>query len=393
MIKYKLLIFMLIVLTMTGLYVPLLYSQNPTFTCTIENISLPAGNEFEFDIYVLNTSAIPMELGGAQFGFLYNTAILNGGTLTASYITGSVDSAIVASGQENTNFITTTPGVIKITAKLATGGRGTGAIISTVPPGTKLGRLRVINSTSFSQLQPDLKFCFDISPYPTKISSYINGTNTVNTDTTAFINLIDNSALPVELTSFGSNVSGRQVNLKWETKSELNTRQFEIERALVSVQGGISGWAKAGTVNAAGTSVTPKLYSYVEKNLQGGKYQYRLKIIDIDGSYKYSKIIEAEISLPKDFELSQNYPNPFNPTTKIDYQLPNDARVVLEVYSITGQKVLELINKEEKAGYYSVNFGSSTVKLASGIYLYRISAIESATGKNFASIKKMMLLK
>ena len=116
-------------------------------------------------------------------------------------------------------------------------------------------------------------------------------------------------------------------------------------------------------------------------------------MIDNNGSYKYSSVVETEISLPKEFAISQNYPNPFNPSTKIDYQVPVDAKVILEVYNITGQKVVELVNQDQQAGYYSVNFGSSSSKLASGVYIYRIVATEKANGNNFSSIKKMMLLK
>ena len=114
-------------------------------------------------------------------------------------------------------------------------------------------------------------------------------------------------------------------------------------------------------------------------------------MIDNDGSFKYSQLVETEVALPKEFAISQNYPNPFNPSTKIDYQVPVDAKVIMEVYSITGQKVVELVNQDQQAGYYSVNFGAS--KLASGVYIYRIAATEKASGKNFSSIKKMMLLK
>ena len=122
-----------------------------------------------------------------------------------------------------------------------------------------------------------------------------------------------------------------------------------------------------------------------------GKYQYRLKMIDKDGSYKFSDIVEAEIALPKNFELSQNYPNPFNPSTKIDYQVPVDAKFILEVYNIAGQKVEELVNLEQPAGYYSVDFGTS--KLSSGVYIYRIAASDKVTGNVFSSNKKMILLK
>src|ERR1035437_8677167 len=200
-----------------------------------------------------------------------------------------------------------------------------------------------------------------------------------------------NNPLPVELSSFTSSVNGRDIQLNWITKTEVNSNKFVIERALVNTKDAAIIWASIGTIQASGTSNSSNKYSYTEKNLQAAKYQYRLKMIDNDGSYKYSNVVETEIALPKNFELSQNYPNPFNPSTKIDYQVPVDAKVILEVYNIAGQKVIELVNQDQSAGYYTVDFGAS--KLSSGVYIYRLSASDKVTGNNFSSIKKMMLLK
>ena len=144
-------------------------------------------------------------------------------------------------------------------------------------------------------------------------------------------------------------------------------------------------------MKAAVLSNSPKNYSYTDTKLQSGKYQYRLKMVDNNGSFTYSSVEAATVAIPKDFSVSQNYPNPFNPSTKIDYQVPVDAKVVMEVYNIAGQRVFELVNQEQSAGYYTVDFGAS--KLSSGVYIYRIVASDKATGNNFSSIKKMMLLK
>jgi hypothetical protein len=202
---------------------------------------------------------------------------------------------------------------------------------------------------------------------------------------------IQQQSLPVELSSFNSNTNGRNITLNWETKTELNSEQFEIDRATVISQGKISAWSNVGSVKAAGTSVSSNQYRFTEKNLQSGKYQYRLKMIDNNGSFKYSSVIESDIELPAAFGLSQNYPNPFNPSTSINYQIPVDSKVLLEVYNITGQKVAVIINQDQSAGYYTAPFGSSA--LASGVYIYRIISIEKATGHVFSSNKKMMLLK
>jgi len=103
----------------------------------------------------------------------------------------------------------------------------------------------------------------------------------------------------------------------------------------------------------------------------------------------YSKLTSVntpfESSIPRDYKLFQNYPNPFNPTTTIEYQIPNQSHVVLKVYDILGNQVAVLVNKDESAGRYTVNFNAS--KLSSGVYFYRIEA-----GK-FVQSKKLILLK
>jgi len=88
---------------------------------------------------------------------------------------------------------------------------------------------------------------------------------------------------------------------------------------------------------------------------------------------------------PKEFKLEQNFPNPFNPTTTIQYQLPQDAKVTLKVYDILGSEVATLINEEQDAGYKEVPFKGNNI--ASGMYVYRLQA------GDFISTKKMMLVK
>lgn len=91
--------------------------------------------------------------------------------------------------------------------------------------------------------------------------------------------------------------------------------------------------------------------------------------------------------IPGSYNLSQNYPNPFNPVTTIRYELPEDTKVKIEVFNMLGQKVETLVDAEQKAGYYTINFGKPGY--ASGVYIYRMIAGE---GK-YVKIKKMMLLK
>jgi len=93
-----------------------------------------------------------------------------------------------------------------------------------------------------------------------------------------------------------------------------------------------------------------------------------------------------------EFVLEQNYPNPFNPTTTIRYGLKKRSLVELKIYDILGREVLKLINKEQNAGSYNVQFDAS--ELTSGIYFYRLNAGSSTgEGHSFVDTKKMLLLK
>ncbi len=199
-------------------------------------------------------------------------------------------------------------------------------------------------------------------------------------------------ALPVELNSFVAAVSGRDVVLKWETKTEVSSYAFEVERASSSTTP-LQGWEIIGSVEASGNSNSPKHYSFTDKNLNSGKYIYRLKMVDNDGSYEYSPEVESEIDVPKEYLLTQNYPNPFNPTTKIDYQLPSESNVTIELYNIAGERVATLLNQEQAPGYYSVEVNSAQFRLSSGVYIYRMTAVSMKDSKSYTQLKKMVLLK
>jgi trimeric autotransporter adhesin len=206
---------------------------------------------------------------------------------------------------------------------------------------------------------------------------------------------IPEKPLPVEIVTFAASVNGKDIVLSWKTASEKNTNYFCIERTEIINNIKQEFWTVSGEIKAFGNSTTPKQYSFTDKNLLAGKYSYRLKTVDFDGSLSYSKSVESEISVPKEYNLSQNYPNPFNPSTKIDYQIPFDSKVSIEVFNITGQKIGELINKEQSAGFYTIEVGAGLIhkSLASGVYIYRMTAVNKLNGNNFINIKKMIMLK
>ncbi len=90
------------------------------------------------------------------------------------------------------------------------------------------------------------------------------------------------------------------------------------------------------------------------------------------------------------FALSQNYPNPFNPSTTINFDVPEQARISLVVYDIIGREVATLVNGEYAPGYHRVTFNANN--LSSGVYFYRIASL-SNNGQNFVQTRKLLLMK
>ena len=203
--------------------------------------------------------------------------------------------------------------------------------------------------------------------------------------------------LPVELTSFTASVIGNSIRLNWQTATEVNNYGFEIERNTPLnplSRGEVEGiWTKIGFVNGNGNSNSPKSYSFIDDDVSAESYLYRLKQIDNDGQFEYSKTIELSFIKPDAFSLEQNYPNPFNPTTKIKYTIPSvtlslskgDVYVTLKVYDVLGNEIATLLNEQQQPGTYEVEFNAD--KLSSGVYYYQIIS------GSFIDTKKMILLR
>lgn len=190
--------------------------------------------------------------------------------------------------------------------------------------------------------------------------------------------------LPVELNSFTYEVSGREVKFNWSTSSEINNSGFYIEKKSASDVS--NSWENISFIEGNGNSNSVNQYTFTEKNMNAGRYSYRLKQMDYNGSYDYYNLSgEVVIASPDNYSLKQNYPNPFNPSTKIDFEIPESGIVSLKIYDILGNEVMTLVNENKQAGFYSVEFKGSG--FSSGVYYYKLES------KGFTANRKMLLVK
>jgi hypothetical protein len=186
-------------------------------------------------------------------------------------------------------------------------------------------------------------------------------------DTNSYTLWVEGTPLPVELSSFSAIVLENAVRLDWRTETEVSNYGFEVLRSNQK-----DDWSVLGFVQGHGNSNSPKDYSFTDNSVSGGKYSYKLKQIDTDGSFEYSKVIEVDLGSPGKFELSQNYPNPFNPVTTIKFLLSESGYVKLTVYNIVGEQVAVLVDGFREKGVYTINFNAEN--LPSGLYIYTIDS-------------------
>lgn len=219
-----------------------------------------------------------------------------------------------------------------------------------------------------------------------------NGGPTFPSELTYKVYITPEAPLPVEMSSFTASVSGRNAVLNWSTASELNNYGFEIERRSAESS---EGWTTAGFVGGAGNSNAPLQYSFEDRDLLSGRYNYRLKQMDNNGSYNYHELSgEVVIGVPERFFLHQNFPNPFNPSTKLNYDIPSEGRITLAVYDSKGSEIARLENsKPVTAGFYTSDFRAGEIELSSGVYYAVLTFSPSGAGSEMKATVKMALLK
>lgn len=220
-------------------------------------------------------------------------------------------------------------------------------------------------------------------------SIYIKGTNSEynnyllsNINELSFSVISGHTPLPVELVNFNGYIFGSNVLLSWQTLSETNNYGFEIEK-----QTDIK-WNKIAFVRGAGTTTETQNYSYETPKIDLLS-TYRLKQIDLNGSFVYSSSITIDGNI-RSFSINQNYPNPFNPSTTLEFNLPSNGNLNISIYDINGKLVANILNEYENAGTFKLNWNlnkQETSSISSGIYFIRAKFNQSILSKKILIMK------
>lgn len=163
----------------------------------------------------------------------------------------------------------------------------------------------------------------------------------------------DYSTLPVELFKFYAKIENKYVNLFWSTASETNNEKFEIEESHNGRE-----FYKIGEVKGSGTTTQPKDYSFTIGSKRNGISYYRLKQVDYDGGYEYSKILSVRVDENATYRI---YPNPTTDVLHISHR--SNYRITNSLGQVVTRGTAKRIDVSKfPAGLYLIRLGNGDVK-------------------------------
>ena len=188
----------------------------------------------------------------------------------------------------------------------------------------------------------------------------ISGVNYIALDNIAFASLI----LPIELIAFEGKDIDNKIILNWQTATELNNERFEIEESQEGLE-----FEKIGEIAGSGTTLEQREYSFEVKSPKFGLSYFRLKQIDFDGQFEYSKIISVHFR-KKGEHIGHFSPNPSKSgIVNLDYASNKNDEVSVSVFNMSGKLIVNQI-QNIPSGENNLNFDFS--KLNTGFYIVKI---------------------
>ena len=239
--------------------------------------------------------------------------------------------------------------------------------ITSLPPNAVLyyNSVSVVLNQVISSFDPTL---FKIDPADNiTVTSFtyaaIDAANQID-PTPATVTVDWNSVLPVISLEFTGKLNGTRVNLNWNTKSEINTDRFEVEKSTDGLN-----FTHLADVKAKGNSSVTNYYGAVDLNPAKGLNYYRLKMVDIDGRFVYSQVIVIKVN--ETIMLSTAVkPNPFTGSLEVFVSLPHASPMEIRFLDVTGKTVYtRTIKGNQGSNSFVIN---DLVKLAAGTYILQI---------------------
>jgi hypothetical protein len=186
-----------------------------------------------------------------------------------------------------------------------------------------------------------------------------------DTNTTAWITGPSPGALPLTLLNFTAALNGKAAQLQWATATEINTKNFIIQRSIDAAH-----FQNIGSVNAVGNSTQITSYSFADAgafNVGANKLYYRLQMVDKDGKFTYSNIAIVQIENEKRLVI---YPNPVTNELKLSGHLNAGSSVNIQIINSVGQTVLRQRHNFNPGDF---NTGIDVSKLPPGVYLVLVN--------------------
>lgn len=150
------------------------------------------------------------------------------------------------------------------------------------------------------------------------------------------ISLQATTTFPVEFLSFTARQdASRGVELNWETATELNNSGFQVQMSTDGLN-----FQDAGFVAGVGNSQQIESYQFSFPQLEAGKYVFRLKQIDIDGAYAFSKSVELSLQEENALSLGQLSPNPAVSHASVDIQIMQTQKLLAQVLDMQGKVIM-----------------------------------------------------
>ncbi len=189
-----------------------------------------------------------------------------------------------------------------------------------------------------------------------------------------------NYGLPVSLISFSASlINKNSVVLNWETATELNNKGWEIERTILSSGTEIS-WTYLGFTDGKNNNNSGSKYSFTDNTIvPNTAYAYRLKQVDIDGNFVYSNVVTITPTYTQRLTINA-YPNPTKTSTTLQFNVPRKGSISLNMYTMSGVPVKQLINETMEEGMYNKLLPLNN--LSAGNYIVRISCGEEISYVN-----------